>query len=182
MIGKEKRDLPLANERIRFDKIQLIDQDGENRGVVSRGEALAVARATGLDLVLIAERGATGFPVAKVVDLGKMLYEKKKQVNEAKKKQHVVQVKEVKLRPKIAEHDFLTKMKQAITFLQDGKHVKVTLVFRGREATMKDEVGKEFFQRIMDVLSSADYNGRTVAQESDSHAGTLWSRVFVLRK
>ncbi|HAU30392.1 MAG: Translation initiation factor IF-3 [candidate division TM6 bacterium GW2011_GWF2_43_17] len=182
MIGKEKRDLPLANERIRFDKMQLIDQDGENRGVISRSEALSIARSAQLDLVLIAERGGAGFPVVKVMDLGKMLYEKKKQVNEAKKKQHVIQVKELKMRPKIADHDFLTKMKRAVEFLQEGKHVKVTLVFRGREATMKDEVGREFFQRIMDVISSADYNGRTVAQESDSHAGSLWSRVFVLRK
>ncbi len=179
---KEKRDLPLANERIRIDKMQLIDHNGENRGIVGRSEALAIARSAQLDLVFISERGGMGVPVVKVMDLGKMLYEKKKQSTEAKKKQHIVQVKEVKLRPKIADHDFLTKMNQAIGFLQGGKHVKVTLVFRGREATMKDEVGKEFFQRIMDVLSAGDYNGKTVAQESDSQAGTLWSRVYVLRK
>lgn len=182
MIGKEKQDLPLANERIRFDRIQVIDQDGENRGVVSRREALEIARSAQLDLVLITERGGAGAPVAKVMDLGKMLYEKKKQSSEAKKKQHIIQVKEIKLRPKIADHDFLTKINRAVGFLQEGKHVKVTLVFRGREATMKYEVGGAFFKRIMDVLEAADYNGRTVVQESDSQAGTMWSRVFVLRK
>ena len=135
MIGRQngqRRDLPLANEKIRFEKMQLITASGENGGIVSRRDALNAAHDAQLDLVIIAEHGGDGYPVAKIMDLGKMLYERKKQQTDARKRQHVVQVKEIKLRPKIAEHDFQTKMNQAIRFLQEGKHVKVSLVFRGR--------------------------------------------------
>jgi translation initiation factor IF-3 len=185
MIGRQngqKRDLPLANEKIKFEKMQLIGADGENKGVVTRRDALNAAHDAQLDLVLIAERGSDGFPVAKVMDLGKMLYEKKKQQNDARKRQHVVQVKEVKIRPKIAEHDFQTKMNQAIRFLQEGKHVKVTLVFRGREAAMKDEHGATLFERTARALAAADFSGKTVAQEGEVQASNLWSRVFALKK
>lgn len=185
MIGRQngqKRDLPLANEKIKFEKMQLITADGENKGVVTRRDALTAAHDTQLDLVLIAERGSDGYPVAKIMDLGKMLYEKKKQQNDARKRQHVVQVKEVKIRPKIAEHDFQTKMNQAIRFLQEGKHVKVSLVFRGREAAMKDEHGGALFERTIRALSAGDFGGKTIVQESEVQAPNLWSRVFALKK
>ncbi len=185
MIGRQngqKRDLPLANEKIKFEKMQLITADGENKGVVTRRDALTAAHDAQLDLVLIAERGGDGYPVAKIMDLGKMLYEKKKQQNDARKRQHVVQVKEVKIRPKIAEHDFQTKMNQAIRFLQEGKHVKVSLVFRGREAAMKDEHGSALFERTMRALAAGDFGGKTIVQESEAQAPNLWSRVFALKK
>ncbi|HBL98703.1 TPA: translation initiation factor IF-3 [Candidatus Dependentiae bacterium] len=182
MIGRQKKDVPLANERIKFEKLQLIMQDGENRGIVSRREALAMAQEARLDLVVIAENGGEGLPVAKLIDLGKLQYERKKQQAEAKKKQHVVQIKEIKLRPKIAEHDFQTKMNQAIKFLAEGKHLKVTLFFRGREVAMKDEQGTSLFDRIFKTLTSADLGGKTVIQESETQAGSLWTRVFVVKK
>ncbi len=182
MIGRQKKDVPLANERIKFEKLQIISQDGENQGILNRREALQMAQDARLDLVVIAERGSEGFPVAKLMDLGKLQYERKKQQAEAKKKQHVVQIKEIKLRPKIAEHDFQTKMNQAIRFLQDGKHLKVTLFFRGREIAMKDEHGNSLFERVFKTLTSADMGGKTVVQESETQAGSLWTRVFVVKK
>lgn len=185
MLGRQngqKRELPLANEKIKFEKMQLIMADGTNRGIVSRRDALNAAHEAQLDLVVIAERGGDGYPVAKVMDLGKMLYEKKKQQADARKRQHVVQVKEIKIRPKIADHDFNTKMNQAVRFLQEGKHVKVSLVFRGREAAMKDEQGSVLFERVARALTAGDFGGKTVFQESEAHAPSLWTRVFALKK
>ncbi|HBY06153.1 MAG: Translation initiation factor IF-3 [candidate division TM6 bacterium GW2011_GWE2_42_60] len=182
MIGRQKKDVPLSNEKIKFDKVQLITENGENRGVISRRDALTAAQEARLDLVIISEQGAEGVPVAKLVDLGKLQYERKKQTTEAKKKQHVVQVKELKFRPKIAEHDLLTKANQAVRFLLEGKHVKVTLVFRGREAAMREEQGGLLFERFLKALSAADFGGKTVAVESESKADSLWSRIYLLKK
>ena len=106
-------------------------------GLLSRGEALKLAQEASLDLVMIAEEGREGVPVAKIMDFGKSLYEKKKKQHEAKKHQKVIQIKEVKMAPKIGEHDFQTKMRQAIDFLKDGKRVKITLFFKGRENATK---------------------------------------------
>ena len=102
----------LINEKIRFDKMQLIIDNGENRGIVSRLDALRAAQDVGLDLVINAEKGGMGVPVAKIMDFGKMLYEKKKQQAEAKKKQHVIINKEIRLRPNIEEHDYQVKLKK----------------------------------------------------------------------
>lgn len=179
---QKKADAPLTNEKIRFDRVQLITQDGQNCGVVSRNEALQAAYDAHLDLVLISERGNEGVPVVKVLDLGKMLYEKKKQQAEAKKKQHVIQIKEIKLRPKIAEHDFQTKMKQAARFLEEGKHLRVTLMFRGREVAMRDEGGTLLFERVKESLNEALSTGKSVVQESDTQTSNTWSRVYVLKK
>lgn len=180
--GKQKKEVLLANDKIRFDHVQLITHEGKNLGVVSRREALQAAHEAQLDLVIIAEQGAEGYPVAKLIDLGKMQYEKKKQQAEAKKKQHIVQVKEIKLRPKIADHDFQTKLKQGVRFLQEGKHLKITLMFRGREAAMKHEVGAQMFERIRAILDAGSYDGKAVSQESDMQTSNFWTRVFGLKK
>lgn len=177
-----KKDTIIANERIKFERVQLITQDGENQGVITRREALQAAQDAKLDLVLIAENGGEGVPVVKIIDLGKMLYEKKKQQNEAKKRQHVIQVKEIKVRPKIAEHDYQTKMRQGIKFLLDGKHVKITLTFRGREATMKYEQGPAFFERVQQTLDAADFGGKQLITEADVQADTMWSRTYSLKR
>ena len=145
---KPEKNIQPINENIRFPRVQLITNDGQNIGVVSRDEALRSAHLAGLDLVLIAEQGSEGFPVTKIMDFGKLLYAKKKKQAEAKKHQKTIQVKEVKLRPKIGEHDFLTKMNQAVQFLKDGKHLKVTVAFRGREAITKEERGTQMFDKI----------------------------------
>ena len=115
---------------------------------MTRGDALKIAQEAGLDLVMIAEEGREGVPVAKIMDFGKALYEKKKKQHEAKKHQKVIQIKEVKMGPKIGEHDFQTKMRQAIDFLKEGKRVKITLFFKGRENATKIERGTELFDKI----------------------------------
>ncbi len=169
----------LINEKIKFDKMQVISFDGKNLGVILRDEALRIARQADLDLVLLAEQGADGFPVTKIMDFGKALYAKKKQQNEAKKSQKIIQVKEIKMRPKIAEHDYTTKVNQAIEFLKDGKHVKFTLMFKGREAVMREERGSEIFKKIDTSFEEAGLT-RIVA-EKDSKTPQLWSRVYFLK-
>lgn len=169
----------LINERIRFDKLQVISHDGRNLGIVSRDEALREARAAELDLVLLAESGSEGVPLAKIMDFGKALYAKKKQQAEAKKSQKVIQVKEVKMRPKIGEHDFMTKIHQAIDFLKEGKHVKFTLAFKGREAAMREERGAEIFKKIDEMFEEAGLT--KIMAEKDAKAGQLWSRIYLLK-
>ncbi|HRN77865.1 MAG TPA: translation initiation factor IF-3 [Candidatus Dependentiae bacterium] len=179
---KDKREKsPLINEKIRADRFQLIGSSGENIGVVSRSQALQQADEEGLDLVLIAESGKDGLPVAKIMDFGKVLYEKKKKKAEAKKHQKVIQVKEVKISPKIGEHDYQTKMKQAIQFLEDGKRVKFTLFFRGREQATKDERGDELFAKIEKTFRDNGFTSDNMLQESDMKAGRLWSRIYYLK-
>src|SRR5438045_3244557 len=145
MLKEKKENTQLINHQIRAEQVQLITQDGENIGIVSRSQALRQAEEAGLDLVLIAIKD--DIPIVKIMDFGKSLYEKKKKTIEAKKHQKVIQVKEVKMSPKIGEHDYQTKIKQAVQFLTTGKRVKITLSFRGREmATKRSEerrVGKE---------------------------------------
>lgn len=169
----------LVNEKIRFDKMQVITNEGKNLGILSRDEALRLARQSDLDLVLLAEQGSEGVPLVKIMDFGKALYAKKKQQAEAKKSQKVIQVKEIKMRPKIGEHDYQTKINQAIDFLKDGKHVKVTLMFKGREAAMREERGEELFKKIDDSFEQAGLT--RIAQEKDAKAAQLWSRVYFLK-
>lgn len=170
------------NENIRFPRVQLITGDGQNVGVVSREDALRTAQIAGLDLVLIAEKGSEGFPVTKIMDFGKLLYAKKKKQSEAKKHQKTIQVKEIKLRPKIGEHDFITKMNQAVQFLEDGKHLKVTIAFRGREIITKEERGSQMFDKINKFLEEQDMiPGENLVQEKDLKMGQLWSRIYYIK-
>lgn len=168
------------NERIRAERVQLITHTGNNIGVVSRFEALRMAQEVGLDLVLIADIGSDDVPVVKIMDLGKSLYEKKKKQTEAKKHQKVIQVKEIKLSPKIGEHDYLTKIKQMIQFLEDGKRVKITLFFRGRENALRDEHGSSLFNRINVTLEEHGVL-KDVVQEQDAKLGRFWSRIYYLK-
>ncbi|MCL4360975.1 translation initiation factor IF-3 [Candidatus Dependentiae bacterium] len=180
---KTKNDsLPLVNEDIRYDKLQVISNDGRNLGIMIRDQALKMAKSENLDLVILAESGNEGLPVAKIMDFGKMLYAKKKQQAEAKKHQKVIQVKEIKLRPKIGEHDYQTKMNQAIQFLKDGKHLKVTLMFRGREATGLEERGTEIFEKIAKTFEESGLNLTKLAQEKDAKTSQSWSRIYYLKK
>lgn len=179
---KPEKNVQPINENIRFPRVQLITGDGQNVGVVSREEALRAAQIAGLDLVLIAEKGSEGYPVTKIIDFGKLLYAKKKKQSEAKKHQKVIQVKEIKLRPKIGEHDFLTKMNQALQFLKDGKHLKVTVAFRGREAITKEERGTQMFEKIDSFFENNDLkSGGNLVQEKDLKMGQLWSRTYYMK-
>ncbi len=177
---REQAQTQPINERIRFDKMQVISHEGTNLGVLSRSEALNLAREANLDLVLLAAKGGDGVPVTKIMDYGKALYAKKKQAAEAKKSQKTIQIKEVKFRPKIGEHDFQTKINRAIDFINAGKHVKVTLMFRGREIGMKEERGRELFKRIDEAFEQAELT--KLVTEKDSKSTQLWSRVYYLKK
>lgn len=177
---KKEQQLPLINEKIRVPQVQLITHEGENLGVISRYDALKRAEAAGLDLVLISDEGREGVPVAKIMDFGKAAYEKKKKQGESKKHQKVIQIKEVKFSPKIGEHDYQTKIKQALQFLEEGKRVKVTLFFKGREMVTKEERGNEMFARVLASFEAAGLTDDLI-QEKDMKLGQLWSRIFYLK-
>lgn len=170
---------PPINEQIRFPRVQLINHDGQNIGVILRNDALRMAHEAGLDLVLIADQGAEGVPVVKIMDFGKVLYAKKKKMSEAKKHQKVIQIKEIKMRPKIGEHDYQTKLNQAIQFLKDGKRLKVTLTFRGREIALQQERGNDLFNKIDQGFVDA---GLSVIHEKETKMGSIWSRMYFLKK
>ncbi len=173
----KKETLPLINDKIMAPRVQLIMSSGENVGVVPKMEALRHAAEANLDLVMIAERGNDGVPVVKIMDFGKTLYEKKKKATEAKKHQKVIQIKEIKIRPKIGAHDFQTKINQATQFLLDGKRVKITLWFRGRENTLKDEHGSILFERIEKAFSERGVS-KDLVSEKDTKVGQFWSRIY----
>lgn len=170
----------IINDKIPYNKVQVITNDAQNLGVLDKSEALRLARQSDLDLVLISESGNEGVPIVKIMDFGKVIYAKKKQQAEAKKNQKIIQVKEVKLRPKIGEHDYQTKINQVIDFLKDEKHVKITLMFKGREAVAKEERGTELFNKINTSFQEAGLT--KLVQEKDSKGPQLWSRIYYLKK
>ncbi|MFM6900001.1 MAG: translation initiation factor IF-3 [Microcystis panniformis] len=133
MIDKRRttRDLPQINERIRFPEIRVIDSDGSQLGIITPAEALRVAEEKELDLVLVSETASP--PVCRIMDYGKYKFEQEKKAREAKKKQHTADIKEVKMRYKIDEHDYNVRVNQAQLFLKAGDKVKATITFRGRE-------------------------------------------------
>ena len=147
-----------VNERIRISPVRLIDQDGEQVGIVATDEARDIAAEAGLDLVEVAPNSRP--PVCRIMDYGKYKYEQARKAKEAKKKQHTITVKEIKLRPKIEEHDYGFKMRHARRFLDDGDKVKFTLRFRGREMT-HPELGERVLEQIKEDL------GETIVVESD---------------
>lgn len=127
----QKRELPPLNERIRVREVRLIDEDGAQVGVVNTREALQRAREKGLDLFLV--QPDANPPVAKIMDYGRYKYDLDKKSREAKKKQHSADVKELKMRYKIEEHDYQVKFRKAQEFLTHGDKVKVVIMLRGRE-------------------------------------------------
>ncbi|WP_246162118.1 translation initiation factor IF-3 [Roseovarius faecimaris] len=136
---------PRINERITSDEIRLIGADGENVGVVTPSRALDLAEEAGLDLVEISPNANP--PVCKIMDFGKYKYEQQKRESEARKKQKVIEVKEVKFRPNTDTHDYDVKMRNVTKFLQNGDKVKVTLRFRGREMAHQ-ELGRDLLNRV----------------------------------
>lgn len=130
---------------IRVPEIRLIDENGDNHGVVTPAHALSMAEEVGLDVVEISPNAKP--PVCKIMDLGKFKYENQKKAAEAKKKQKVIEIKEVKFRPNIDTHDYDVKMRNVNRFLEDGDKVKVTLRFRGREMAHQ-ELGRDLLKKI----------------------------------
>lgn len=139
-----------VNERIRISPVRLIDQDGNQLGIVPVEEARAKAREAGLDLVEVAPQARP--VVCKIMDHGRFLYEQEKKAKEARKHQQQVEVKEVKFRPAIEDHDFHTKVKMAERFLVKGKRVRVTVMFRRREMR-RPENGYEVLARVAEELA-----------------------------
>ena len=136
---------PRINRDIRANKVQLIDAEGHNRGVVEIAEAQQLADDASLDLVEIVPNAEP--PVCKILDFGKYKYQAQKKAAEARKKQKVVEIKEIKLRPMIDHHDYDVKMRSMERFFQEGDKVKVTLRFRGREMAHQ-ELGYKLLDRV----------------------------------
>ncbi len=154
------------NRQIRISPVRVISDSGEQLGVLAIDEAMALAAERGLDLVEVAPTARP--PVVKIMDYGKFKFEEAKAARAAKKKQHVIQIKEVKFRPGIDEHDFEFKTRHARDFLKEGNKVKVTMMFRGRQVTRMD-LGRAVLDRVSEVLSDvgkvefdAKVEGRTM--------------------
>jgi translation initiation factor IF-3 len=145
-----QKDGPRSNEDIQSPDVQLIDQEGANKGVVKTREAIAMAQELGLDLVEISPNAVP--PVAKFLDLGRFKYAAQKKAAEARKKQKVIEVKEIQLRPNIDTHDYETKMKAVHRFLEEGDRVKVTMRFRGREMAHQ-ELGMSLLVKVQAELA-----------------------------
>jgi translation initiation factor IF-3 len=139
------REGPRVNEEIRVPQVRLIDEEGEMQGVMPQREALMRAFSAGLDLVEISPNAEP--PVCKILDYGKFKYEQQKKKNEARKKQKIIEIKEVKVRPNIDENDYQVKMRAMKSFIEEGDKVKVTLRFRGREMAHQD-LGVKVLERI----------------------------------
>jgi translation initiation factor IF-3 len=141
---------PVANEDIQSPDVQLIDAEGTNQGAIRTRDALAMAQEQGLDLVLIAPNSVP--PVAKILDLGRYKFAAQKKAAEARKRQKVIEVKEIQMRPNIDTHDYETKMKAVNRFLDEGDRVKVTMRFRGREMAHQ-EIGMQLLVKVQAELA-----------------------------
>jgi len=141
---------PKANERIRALEVQVISSDGKNLGTLPTQEAINIARQEGLDLIEISPNANP--PVCKIIDIGKYKYDLQKKANKAKKKQKVINLKEIKLRPVTEIHDYNFKIKNAQKFLQKGDKVKFTVRFKGREM-QHTHLGNELMDRIINDTS-----------------------------
>lgn len=145
MAAKKQR----INNQIRIPEVRLIDDNGEQRGIVSTQEALQMAIDAGLDLVEVAPNAKP--PVCKILDYGKYKYEQEKKLREARKNQTQIKLKEIRMQPKIEKHDLAFKTKHVAEFLGEGNKVKVTIRFRGRELA-HTELGKVVLDRVLDIL------------------------------
>ena len=154
------------NELSHAREVRVIGAEGEQLGILQRNEAIAMAREIGCDLVEVSSNATP--PVCRIMDSGKFKYEQQKKKQDAKKRQAVVQVKEIKVRPKTDEHDYETKLKHIRSFLEDGDRCKVTVFFRGREIVHKDR-GIEILERIVKDLEDVG----KVEQEPRAEGRTL---------
>lgn len=142
---RKNNDDTRVNDQIRVPKVRVIDEDGEMLGVMATRAAIERAQEAGLDLVEVSPNADP--PVCKILDYGKFRYQQQKKKNEAKKKQKVTEIKELKLRPSIEEHDLEVKLRAAVRFLEAGDKVKFTLRFRGREMAHQ-QLGIKVFDRV----------------------------------
>ena len=161
---KKEEDQSHLNEGIKASQVRVIDEAGEQLGVMDTKEALEVAYSRGLDLVVVSKNNDP--PVGRIMNYGKHKYEQRKKQNEAKKKQKVILLKEIKMRPKTEQHDFDFKARHAHQFLTDGNKVKVTVNYRGREIAYRDlglkllEKFAEFVAEVGEIEKPASFEGR----------------------
>jgi len=151
-----------VNERIRVREVRLIGEDGEQLGIMPTLQALELARSKDLDLVEVAPNVVP--PVCRLLDYGRFKYEQTKKEREARKNQKIVELKEVRLRPKIGEHDFEAKARRAEKFLEEGDKVKVTVLFRGRELA-HPQLGRELLEQMAERLKDVSVVERSPMTE-----------------
>ncbi|MCS5624066.1 MAG: translation initiation factor IF-3 [Candidatus Marinimicrobia bacterium] len=144
-----KKQTQRLNEKITAEEVRLISVDGAQLGIVSTDDALTMAQDIGLDLMEVSPNSDP--PVCKILNYGKLKYEEKKKIQINKKKQHVIKIKEIRLRPRIEDHDLMTKLNMGKKFLSDGCKLKITLIFRGRELSRID-LGKIVMDRVLAEL------------------------------
>jgi len=171
--GRRKQDETLLNDRIRDRELRVIAEDGEQFGIISRDEALKIAEERGLDLVLMSPDAKP--PVAKIMDWGKHKYQLEKKKKEARKNQKKIEVKEVKFSVKIADNDIAYKVKHAIEFLEQGKHVKLRVFLRGREMA-NPEWGIDVLKRVWPMIEP--YGNL----EKDAHQEGRYINMYVTPK
>ena len=138
------------NDQIRARQVRVIDDEGEQLGIMTPRDAMREAESRGFDLVEVAPKATP--PVCRIMDYGKYRYEQKRRARESRKHQHTVSIKEIKYRPKIDKHDFEFKTNHVREFLSEGNKVRVTIMFRGREVAHQ-EFGREIIQRVVEATS-----------------------------
>jgi translation initiation factor IF-3 len=163
-----------VNDKIRSSSLRVIGPEGEQLGILSRSKGLELAVQSELDLVEVAPQAQP--PVCRIMDFAKFKYEQEKKERQAKKHQTVIKIKEIRVKPKIEEHDYLVKLKQLHTFLEKGNKVKINLFYRGREMTHQ-----ELGQRIVDRFIH-DSQEKGVVEKSPSREGRVLSLVIAPHK
>ncbi len=185
LIARPKENLPPRNHEIKASKVRVIGKNGEQIGIMKVPEAISVAKRDRLDLILVAPKGNP--PVAKVVDFGKYRYELQKKRKKAKKNQKKTELKQMKFRPKIDEHDYQTKLNHIKRFLNNSNMVRVTIMFRGREMAFTEK-GKEILDRVKEdvktlgkVTSKPKLEGRdmfmTISPLSDEEQNRIQNQI-----
>jgi translation initiation factor IF-3 len=173
MRGPRRDDRVRVNERIRVREVRVIDETGQQLGIMPPQQALTIARQKGLDLV---EVSATAVPpVCRIVDYGRFQYLEQKRARQAKKHQKTVEIKEIKFRPKVDEHDYLFKKKHIERFLLEGDKVKATVFFRGREMA-HPEIGRRILERLIGELSEVALAETMPRQEGNQMSTILAQR------
>ncbi len=164
---KNEKEKIIKNEEIPFTELRVVDEEGKAIGVMSKTAAIDLAKLKGLDLILVAPNAQP--PVARILDYGKYKYELAKREQKAKRNQKIIEVKEMKFRPVINEHDYQTKLKHIKRFLSEGNKVKVTVMFRGRELAFVEK-GKE----ILDKISKDTADIGSVEKEAKMEGRDMW--------
>lgn len=149
-VKAQRPDAPYINDRIRFPRVRVIDGEGQQLGIMTSREALTLAQEQELDLVLVSPDADP--PVCRIMNFGKFKFEQEKKQKEAKKKQHTVEIKEIKMRYTIEDHDYQVRLRNAQKFLGEGDKVKCTIMFRGREIQHAD-IAKKLLMRLAQELS-----------------------------